>query len=115
MSDILPESVRAGLIAARKAAERRKSRLRIEVGGRRIPVLRSWDEGLAVDAAELPLNRGLVDLYQGPKHLWQCLIVASHEENGERIYEYKRHSPARDRPALDFERPDDAPEALLPR
>ena len=115
MNDILPESVRAGIQAARKAAERRMSRLRIEVAGRRVPVLRSWEDGLAVDAAEPPLNRGLVDLYEGPKHLWQCLIVTSREEDGERIYEFKRHSPALDRPPLDFERPEDRPEALLPR
>ena len=34
--------------------------------------------------------RGLVDLYDGDKHLQQCLIVASTEENGIVHFEYKR-------------------------
>ena len=36
--------------------------------------------------------RGLVDLYDGDKHLKQCLIVASKEENGIVHFEYKRNT-----------------------
>ena len=37
-------------------------------------------------------DQGLVDLYDGDKHLKQCLIVASKEENGIVHFEYKRNT-----------------------
>jgi hypothetical protein len=51
-----------------------------------------------------------VDLYDGTKHLYQCLIVASEEEAGEMRYEFKRNTRAEDKVPLDFEQ---APAALI--
>lgn len=115
MTEFLPESVREALIQARKAAERRKSRMRVESGEVSVRVLRSWQTGFAVDAEEAVQLRGLVDLYDGGRHVSRCLIVTSREEDGERVYEIKRSTEAADHAPLDFERPDNAPFAYLPR
>ena len=113
MSDFLPREVREGLEAARKRALRKKTNMRIEVGGQRFHILRYWDEGFALDAEETPHLRGLADLYAGPKFMGQCLIVASAEEAGQMVFEFKRTATAHDSAPVDFARPDDAPVALL--
>lgn len=115
MSTYLPPDVQAGLDAARKLALRKGNRLRIEAGGTVHRVLRAWENGFALDAAEAPHLRGLVDLYDGTRQLSQCLIVASCEENGEMQFEYKRMTDASGSQPLDFYRAPDAPAALLPR
>lgn len=118
MSEFLPEYVRAGLEAARKRPQKRRARLCVHVGGEVFQVLRLWDDGFAIDARDgvpRPAMRGLVDLYDGPRHLSECLIVASAKAGGEMIFDFKRRTPAADRPALDYYRGDDpAPVALLP-
>lgn len=113
MSDHLPKEVREGLEAARRADLKRTSRLRVRVEDEVYPVLRMWDGGFTLDAARAPHLRGLVDLYSGSRHLYQCLIVASAEEAGEMVYEFKRHTAAVEHAPLDFARDDDAPVALL--
>ena len=113
MSDFLPQSVREGLEAARREAERRKSRLKVRDGETTYPVLRFWSKGFALAADPAPNLRGLVDLFDGERHLYQCLIVTSREEAGERIYEFKRSTAASDKAPLDFERPSDAPVGLI--
>lgn len=115
MSDMLPQSVRAELAEALAAQRARKSRLRVMDGDRSWPVLRAWSKGFAMAAEGAPHLRGLVDLYDGARHLGQCLIVAASEEAGEMRYEFKRAPTSGDSQPLDFERPDDAPIALLPR
>ena len=56
-----------------------------------------------------------MDVYDGGRHLWQCLIVASAQEGEEMQYEFKRQTAAETLPALDFELPDTRPAGLLPR
>ena len=101
MLEYLPHYVREGLDAARKRELKKKSRLRVQVGGAVFPVLRFWDEGFALDAALTPNLRGLVDVYDGANHIFQCLIVASTAENGELICDFKRSTAVLDRPALE--------------
>lgn len=113
MTTYVPKEVAAGLAAAQKAALRKKSRLRIAVGERRIPVLKFWETGFAVDRADAPNLRGLVDLYDGSRHLYQCLIIAAEEDGEEMRYDFKRSTEANDNAPLDFVRPDHAPIALL--
>lgn len=116
MLEELPKEVREGLEAARKLARRRgKTRLRLHVGDAVYPILRVWDDGFALDAETTPHLRGLVDVHESGHHILQCLIVASREDNGEIICDFKRNSTVSDRPALDFARTEDAPAALLPR
>ncbi|MFV2001920.1 MAG: hypothetical protein ACC619_02960 [Paracoccaceae bacterium] len=113
MSEYLPKEVREGLELARKRALLKKSRLRVHVAGEVIPVLRFWEGGFALDAEAAPHLRGLVDIYDGSRHLYQCLIVASEAEFGEMVYEFKRNTAAVDKAPLDFYRDEDAPVALL--
>lgn len=113
MTTYLPKELQDGLRAAHSLARAKKSRLRVRAGDELIPVIRFWDKGFAVDQAAAPRLRGLVDIYDGSRHLFQCLIVASDEEDGEMRYDFKRATPATDHAPLDFERPDDAPVGLI--
>ncbi|SRR6056297_85670 len=113
MSEFLPKDVRDGLEAARKARLRKRSRMRVRAGDQTFTILRAWDKGFALDSDDAPRLRGLVDLYDGAKHLSRCLIVASDEGDGETVYEYKRATPVADRAALDYSKDDDAPVALI--
>jgi hypothetical protein len=116
MLEFLPKEVREGLDAARKRDLKRKSRLRVEVGNAVYPVLRFWDDGFALDADFSPGKlRGLVDVYDGSRHVFQCLIVATSIENGELVCDFKRATAVTDRAPLDFWRRDDAPVGYLPK
>ncbi len=111
----LPKEVQAGLEKARKQSLRKQSRLRVHTDDNIFPVLRYWDTGFSLDIDNAPQLRGLVDLYDGGRHLYQCLVVASEEENGQMIYEFKRSTAAKDKAPLDFVRDVNAPIALLAR
>lgn len=113
MSTYLPKEVREGLEAARLASMKKASRLRVMVGDDFVPVLALWKDGFAVEAATAPALRGLVDLYDGSRHLYQCLIIASESEAGEMRYEFKRSTVVTDTVPLDFYRDPQAPVALL--
>ncbi|WIY26493.1 hypothetical protein [Parasedimentitalea psychrophila] len=113
MSTYLPKEVQEGLDAARLAAMKKSSRLRVCVGGEVYRVLRMWKDGFAVEEGIVPKLRGLVDIYDGTNHLYQCLIVGTEVEAGEMQYEFKRATAVADKPALDFYRAPDAPVALL--
>ena len=113
MSEYLPREVRAGLELARKAERKKRSRLNVRVGNQSFVILRHWEAGFALDKDDAPHLRGLVDLYDGARHLSQCLIVASAEDEGEMVYEFKWATPATDRAALDYFRDENAPVALI--
>jgi hypothetical protein len=113
MDFLLPKEVREGLEMARKRDLKRKNRLRVQVGEEVFPVLQFCEQGFALDIENAPKLRGLVDLYDGSRHLYQCLIVASEEQDGQMCYEFKRVTAALDRPPLDFVRDENAPVALI--
>ena len=116
MLEFLPKEVREGLEAARKVDQKRKSRLRVQVGEAVFPVLRFWHDGFALDADFSPKRlRGLVDVYDGSRHVFQCLIMASALENGELVCEFKRATAVTDRAPLDYWRDEQAPVGYLPR
>lgn len=115
MIEFFSKELREGFELARKRQNARKSRLRIQIGEVVYPILRLWEDGLALDADQLPHLRGLVDVYDGARHLSQCLIVASTVENGQLICDFKRATPVTDRPPLDFWRDENAPVAFLPK
>jgi len=102
-----------GLQKARKADLRRKNRLRVEANGESYKILRFQNDGFTVDAEDAPNLRGLVDVYDGGKHLYQCLIVAATAEDGEMRFEFKRNTMAADKAPLDFYRDPETPIALL--
>ncbi|WP_324751509.1 hypothetical protein [Roseovarius sp. Pro17] len=109
----LPRDVQDGLDAARKAAQLKSHRLRVEAGGVFYRILRAWPGGFAVDAADAPHLGGLVDLYDGSRHLSRGLIVAAVEEAGEWHFDYKRMTDASASQPADFARAPDAPAGLL--
>lgn len=115
MSEYLPKDVRDGLERARKDRLRKRSRLRVKAGDQEFTILRTWDTGFALDSDDASHLRGLVDLFDGSRHLSQCLIVASNEDSGETHYEYKRATAVNDKAALDYSRDENAPVALLGR
>ncbi len=107
-----PEII-AGLKRARLLAERKKSRLRVHAGEDIHPVLKAWDSGFSVADDGHTHLRGLVDLYDGSRHLSQCLIIRSVTEGDVMHYEYKRRTDVSDHPAVDYAVAADKPIALL--
>ena len=113
MDTFISKEIQAGLDAARKESLKKASRLRIDADGDLHPVLRMWKTGFALDAETAPHLRGFVDIYDGAIHLFQCLIVATDEEQGELRFEFKRATTVSKAPAADFEIPENTPVALI--
>lgn len=110
MLEFLPPDVREGLETARKRDQRKRSRLHVQVGDAVYPVLRFWADGFALDGGLTPGRlRGLVDLYDGPRHVLQCLIIASTAENGELVCDFKRATAVSETAPVDFWRGENAP------
>ncbi len=115
MLEFLPKEIRDGLEAARKRDYARKSRLRVQVGEAVFPITRFWADGFALDASLTPHLRGHVDVYDGARHIFQCLIVASRAENGDLVCEFKRITVVSETAPLDYERDANAPVGYLPK
>lgn len=113
MSTFLPREVQLGLEAARKQALRMQSTLSVHVGKGIHPILKFSDGLFSVDAEVCPKLRGLVDIYDGDRHLYQALIMSCRQAGGEWVFEFKRNTMAADRPVLDFWIEPDAPKGLL--
>ena len=114
MSLFLPEAVRKGLEEARVALFGKSGRLCVHDGDNVFRVLRLWDGGFAV-SADAPPMRGFVDLYDGPKHLYQCLVFASREEGDERIFDFKWNTRVADAAPVDYPRTEDPLPGLITR
>ena len=114
METVFSKEIQAGLDAARTESLRHASRLRIDIDGVIHPVLRMGKTGFSISLDNAPHLRGLVDLFDGSKHLFQCLVVASDAgEPGEIHYEFKRATPVTDFAPLDFAKADKSPAALI--
>ena len=113
--DSLPKDVQEGLQAAHMKAARKKAHMRVAVGDETFPVLEFREGGFALDMEDAPKLRGLVDLYAGENHMYQCLIVASSEEAGEVVYDFKRSTRATDVPPADFAVEPGRPVGLIAR
>lgn len=115
MTDYIPEALRAEMAAAHRRKQRRSTRMRVQSDGKAYPVLRFWRDEFAMPAEGATRLRGVVDLHDGDRHLYRCLIVACHEDGDEIGYEFKRMTAAVDRAPLDFAREADPDVPLLPR
>ncbi|MCB1405191.1 MAG: hypothetical protein KDK01_02765 [Rhodobacteraceae bacterium] len=102
MLEFLPEDVRRGLEAARNRAARRGSRLCVHVGDQVFPILTLGDAGFSVDARHVPRLRGLVDIFDGPRHISRALIIAASEDGRTMTYEFKRETPVFQTPVRDY-------------
>jgi len=114
MSSFLPQSVRDELAAAQKQDRRRRATRVVHVGDEAFPILEMTERGFSVDAEDAPRLRGLIDIYDGPRHLYQALIVASEQVGDLMRYEFKRNTPAETRAPVDFETGTDRVAGLLP-
>lgn len=115
MLEHLPEDIRRGLDMARSRRQRRGSRLCVHANDAVFPVLRLGEEGFAVDTGRVPRLRGNVDIYDGPRHILQCLIIASELDGGDMIYEFKRVSTVTETRLRDYAAESPAPFGYLPR
>ena len=115
MLEFFQKDLTDALQAARRHVQRKKSRLRVQVGGVVYPVLRMSRDGMVLDATLAPHLRGLVDVYDGANQILQCLIVASTTDGDELICDFKRATAVSDRAPLDFWRDENAPVAFLPK
>ena len=119
MLELLPKDLLDGFRAARRRQARRRSRLHIRVGEAVFPILRQWPGGFSLDATSTPRLRGLVDLYDGPRHILQGLIVAWVEtdagaaEADEIRCEFKHVTFVAEGPAADFWRGEPGPVGFL--
>jgi hypothetical protein len=113
MMEFLPNDIAAGFDEALRRRQTRKSRLRVQLGAKMVPILRFWKDGFALDGAVTTHLRGLVDVFDGARHEFQCLIVASRVENGNLICDFKRATRVEDRAALDYIRDEFAPMGYL--
>ena len=107
--------VMAGLRKARMKDAQKKNRLRVHTGEDVLPILKVWENGFSMDAEDAPHLRGFVDLYDGARHLQQCLVIHSEIEAGVMNYEFKRHTVVSDEPPKDYEVDANAPVALIGR
>ena len=114
MSTFLSKDVLAGIEDAQKTGLKKKNRLRVEFDKNYYPVMRLTQNGFCVEAKMAPMIRGLVDLYDGDKHLKQCLIVASKEENGIVHFDFKRDTHTQTSAPKDFYQ-ESKVAALIPR
>ncbi|MGB3147559.1 MAG: hypothetical protein WBA91_07360 [Paracoccaceae bacterium] len=92
---------------------KKRTQMRVVAGEETYAVLRVLPDGFTLDADEVDNLRGIVDVYDGARHRWQCLIVASDVSEGELICTLKWHTLVSDKPALDYVREDNAPIAYL--
>ena len=128
MQDGISPEIRAALAAAERRGAKgggrisegrsgdrpRDAGLRVQVGRRSWPVLRIWESGLALPAEAAGSLRGRVDVYDGSRHLFHCLIVAHGSgtglESDSLICEFKQATAPSACPPLDYARdPDPTP------
>lgn len=103
MLEHLPQDVSDALGGAQpRFAARDTRRLRVRIGDATFPVLRMWSDGFAIRAPEAIRLRGFVDILDGLRHRWTCMIVASEFGNGELSCNFKRITPARDTAPRDY-------------
>jgi hypothetical protein len=113
MLEHLPDDIRRGLDVARLRNERKSHRLCVHLNDAVFPIRRLWDDGFAIDSARAPKLRGLVDIYDGPRHLLHALVIASELEDGEMRYEFKQATEVSYQPARDYVEEVPAPSGFL--
>lgn len=115
METTFSKELNDALDAARRVATQKSSRLKVMAGDKVFALDRMWKTGFAIDLANAPRLRGRVDVFEGTEHLFQCLIVANHEEQGKMCYDFKRATPVATGAALDFVKEPMADVPRLPR
>ncbi len=81
---------------------RREGRLVMECGPRRYPIVAMGAESCLIEATDGTGPRGFVDIFDGERHLEQCLIVLAAPEGPYLRCCFKRRTPSRLDPPRDF-------------
>lgn len=102
MLEYLPVEIREGLRAAQLRQGGRSRRLSLHQGDQVFSIRRMWAGGVSLAAEDVTRLRGLVEIYEGPRHILTCLIQATEFEGEELICTFKRASKVADRAALDY-------------
>lgn len=105
--------VMAGLQKARMKDAMKKNRLRVHDGESEFPVIKIWETGFSMPLGKAPNLRGFVDLFDGSRHLLQCLVIRSEPEGDRMIYEFKRRTVVLDQAPKDYVEDANAPVALI--
>jgi hypothetical protein len=113
--EFISPQVQRDLDTARLAKLQRQSRLRVHLGAQVYPILQFWQDGFALSSHLTTHLRGLVDVFDGARHEFQCLIMASRTEGDMLICDFKRATRVANGPALDYEQNTNAPSGYLPR
>lgn len=114
MSTYMSQEVLTGLHSAETKRIRAQSRMRVRAGEQVFPILKFSEESFSLSAQEAPHLRGYVDILDGVRLKYRALIIASEQENDEMVFEFKLSTTVANGPALDFEKDEAAPVALLP-
>jgi hypothetical protein len=102
MLEHLPQEIRDVLTQPKRRERRRIARLNLHVGDSKFPIRRMWDDGFAIEATRPPRLRGAVEIREGRRRIWTCLIVAVEVTDGELRCTFKRLSPAQDSAPADY-------------
>ncbi|HRO10185.1 hypothetical protein [Amaricoccus sp.] len=86
-------------------AGRSNPRLVMECGGRRFPVVAMGMDGCLIDAQDGCVPRGFADIFDGDRHVAQCLIVLAAPEGPYLRCAFKRRTESRPAPPRDFADP----------
>lgn len=111
MLEYLPAEIREGLQRAQRRQTTSRRRLALHLGDQVFQIHRFWDDGFTVDAENLAHLRGRVAIYEGPRQILNCLIVASEIEDGQLVCHFKSTAPVHDSAPVDYEL--DAPRATI--
>lgn len=114
MTIYLPDTIKEELAMARRDARRLRATRTVHVGEEAYPIFDMTESGFSVDFGDSPKLRGLINIYEGARHLYQALIVASERDGDVMRYEFKRNTAAASHAPLDFEQEAERPIALLP-
>ena len=115
MIEMLPDDVVKGLQKARKRSMQRTDKLCVHDGDDVYRILRFWNDGFSIALEDAAKLRGRVEIYDGPRHLYQCLIVNSREDGDEMVFDFKWMHEVRTQPAADFVMEREAPAGFLPK
>ncbi len=113
METYFSPDVMAGLRKARMKDAMKKNRLRVHDGEVDYPVVRIWETGFSMPLGKAPNLRGFVDLFDGSRHLLQCLVIRSEPDGDHMIYDFKRRTVVLDAAPKDYAEDANAPVALI--
>jgi hypothetical protein len=81
---------------------RREAGVVMECGRRRFPVIEIASDGCLIEPGDGGVPRGLVDIFDGERHMAQCLIVLAEPQGRYLRCTFKRWTPSRLGPPQDF-------------